>query len=76
MERIYYKKQKTAIITLVVKKKAMNIILKTGILKEHANNKYRDFSEEEKKAKREYQRNRYRNMKEKTSQESIKRLKF
>ena len=54
----------------------MNIILKTGILKEHANNKYRDFSEEEKKAKREYQRNRYRNMKEKTSQESIKQLKF
>ena len=36
-------------------------------LKEKANNKYRNLSEEEKQAKREYQRNRYKNMKEKAN---------
>ena len=34
------------------------------------------FQKKKKKAEREYQRNRYRNMKEKTSQECIKQLKF
>ena len=36
-------------------------------LKENTNNKYRNLSEEENKAKREYGKYRYRNMKEKTS---------
>ena len=36
-------------------------------LKEKANNKYRNLSEEEKQAKREYQRNRQKNMKEKAN---------
>ena len=60
--RSYCKKQKTDIITVVVKKK-LNIILRTGGLKENKNNKYKILSEEEKKAKREYQRNRYRSVK-------------
>ena len=35
------------------------------VLKENANNKYKDLSDDEKKTiKREYERNRYRNMKE------------
>ena len=37
--------------------------------------KYRTLSEEEKEAKREYQRNRYKSMKNKISQISIKQLK-
>ena len=48
-----------------VKKKLLNIILKTGGFKKNANNKYRSLLEQEKESKREYQRNRYGNMKEK-----------
>ena len=67
MKSSYNKKQKTNIITVVVKKKLLNIILKTGKLKKNANNKYKSLSEEEKEARREYQRNRCKSMKEKTS---------
>ena len=66
MKSSYNKKQETNIITVVVKKKLLNIILKTGKLKKNAN-KYKSLSEEEKEAQREYQRNRCKNMKEKTS---------
>ena len=66
MKSSYNKKQETNIITVVVKKKLLNIILKTGKLKKNEN-KYKSLSEEEKEAKREYQRNRCKSMKEKTS---------
>ena len=66
MKSSYNKKQETNIITVVVKKKLLNIILKTEKLKKNAN-KYKSLSEEEKEAKREYQRNRCKSMKEKTS---------
>ena len=66
MKSSYNKKQETNIITVVVKKKLLNIILKTAKLKKNAN-KYKSLSEEEKEAKREYQRNRCKSMKEKTS---------
>ena len=66
MKSSYNKKQETNIITVVVKKKLLNIILKKGKLKKNAN-KYKSLSEEEKEAKREYQRNRCKSMKEKTS---------
>ena len=66
MKSSYNKKQETNIITVVVKKKLLNIILKAGKLKKNAN-KYKSLSEEEKEAKREYQRNRCKSMKEKTS---------
>ena len=69
-------KQKTDIITVAVKKKLLNIILKTGGFKGNANNKYRSLSGEEKEEKNEYQRNRYRNIKAKTSQKSNKQLKY
>ena len=60
------------------KEKAAEYYLKNrGFNKKNANNKYRSLSEEEEKeAKREYQRNRYKNMKEKLSQKSIKQLKY
>ena len=51
MERSYYRKQKTDITTVVVKKKLLNIILKTGGLKENVYNQYRNLSEGEKEAK-------------------------
>ena len=70
-----YKKQMADIIAVVVKKKLMSIIIKIGGVK-NANDKYRALAEEEKEAKREYQRNRYRKVKEKTSQMSIKQLKY
>ena len=70
-----YKTKMTDIIAVVVKKKLQNIILKTQGLK-NANGKYRALAEEEKEAKREYQRNRYRSIKEKASQMSIKLLKY
>ena len=41
------------------------------VLKENANNKYRNLPEEE-KVKREYGRNRYRNMKEKQTKKVLK----
>ena len=37
------------------------------VLKEKANSKYKNLSEEEKEVKREYQKNRYKSIKEKTS---------
>ena len=64
----------------VVMKKLLNIILKT-----EGRGNYKKIqiiiievwlSEEEKEAKIEYQRNRSGNMKEKTSQKSIKQLKY
>ena len=41
------------------KEAAENYIANKDVLKEKANNKYRNWSEEEKEAKREYGRNRY-----------------
>lgn len=58
---------KSDIITVVVKKKLQILSQKSRFLKENANNKYRNFSEEEKKVKIEYGRNSYRNTKRKTS---------
>ena len=52
---------------MAVKKNLLNIILKINVIKEKANNKYRNLSEEEKEAKREYGRNRYKSMKENAS---------
>ena len=46
--------------TMVVKKKLLNIINK-------ANSKYKNLTEEEKEAKRQYSKNRYNKMKEKLS---------
>ena len=57
------------------KKKLLNIILKTGFYLKNANNNYKWLSEEEKEAKREYQRNRCRSMKVKTNRKIIKQLK-
>ena len=53
-----------------VKKKLLNIILKTGGFKKNANNKYRSLLEQEKESKREYQRNRCGNMKEKQAKKA------
>ena len=52
---------------VVVKKKLVNII------KEKANSKYKNLLGKEKEAKREYSRNRYKNMKENASQKSVKK---
>ena len=51
---------------VVVKKKLVNII------KEKGNSKYKNLLGKEKEAKREYSRNRYKNMKENASQKSVK----
>ena len=48
-------------------KVAKYYIRNKDVLKENANNKYKILSKEEKEAKREYGRNRTRNMKDKTS---------
>ena len=64
------------IFTLVAKKKLLNIILKIGgDLKEKARNikKHKDLSKEEKESKREYGRNRYRNMKKMQANKMLKR---
>ena len=58
-----YKEQKINIIIVVVKKIAKYYIENKDVLKESA----RNFSEEKKEAKREYGKNRFRNIKEKTS---------
>ena len=50
----------------MVKKAAEYNIASIEGLKEKANNKYRNLSEEEKKVNREYGKNKYRSMKEKT----------
>ena len=51
------------------KEEASEYCLKNrGILKEKARNKYGDLSEEEKEAKREYGRNKYRNVTKNASQ--------
>ena len=69
-ERRYCKKQNTNMKMVEVKKKLLNIILKTGGFKKNANNKYRSLLEQEKESKREYQRNRYGNMKEKQAKKA------
>ena len=50
----------------MVKKAAEYNIASIEVLKEKANNKYRNLSEEEKKVNREYGKNKYRSTKEKT----------
>ena len=52
---------------MVVKKKLLNIILKTEKFKKKEKNKYKNLSGEEKESKRKYGKNRYRNMKENAS---------
>ena len=69
-ERRYCKKQNTNMKMVEVKKKLLNIILKTGGFKKNANNKYRSLLEQEKESKREYQRNRYGKMKEKQAKKA------
>ena len=59
MEKKFCKKQK--IDTIIVEER--NIVLKAKKFL-YANNKYTNFSEEQKEAKREYGKNIYRNMKE------------
>ena len=61
-------KTKKDIITGVIEKKAAEYYLEnSGVLKEKAKNKYKVLSEEEKEAKRKYEKNRYKNMKENAS---------
>ena len=43
------------------------------VLKEKANSKYKNLSEKEKEVKIEYSQNRYKNIKENTSQKSVKK---
>ena len=51
---------------MVVKKNLLNIIeTNKDVIKEEEQNKYRNLSEEEKKAKRQYSKNRCNKMKEK-----------
>ena len=57
---------------MVVKKSGEYYLTNKIVLKEKAKNKYKSLSREEKKAKREYQRNKNRSMKEKISQMSVK----
>ena len=49
-------------------KAAEYYIANKDVLKEKANSKYKNLSQEEKEAKREYRKNKYRNIKEKTSE--------
>ena len=48
-------------------------IASKDVLKGKANSKYKNLSEKEKEVKREYSRNRYKNMKESASQKSVKK---
>ena len=52
----------------VKRKAAEYYIANKDVLKEKANSKYKNLSQEEKEAKREYRKNKYRNIKEKTSE--------
>ena len=62
------KKQKKNITIMVVKKKLLKItLIIKNVLKEKANNVYRNFSEEEKEVKRLYSKDRYSKLKEKSS---------
>ena len=59
---------------VVLQKKLVIVILQVKMfLKKKANSKYKNLSEKEKEVKREYSRNRYKNMKESASQKSVKK---
>ena len=60
----------------MVKKAAEYNIASIEVLKEKANNKYRNLSEEEKKVNREYGKNKYRSMKEKTRLKNVEEKKY
>ena len=51
-------------------------IANKDVIKEKARDKYRNLSEEEKEANREYSRNEYKNMKENARQKSVKKIKY
>ena len=67
----YYQKSKDAIINRAKTYYHNNI----EFLKERARNKYGELPEEEKIRKREYAKNRYKNLIKKKTKKSIKRLK-
>ena len=71
------KKQKDRYQNDGFKEKAAEYCLKNrGVLKENENNKFRNLSEKEKEAKKEYQRNRPGNMKEKNKSKEYQAAKI
>ena len=70
-------KENINIITVVVREKLLNIILKIRRhLKEKARNKYKDLTEEDKESKREYGRNKYKKKKKNSSYYNVKEMKY